>query len=188
MAKAGQRVILTNNQLSLTIERLCQQLIENHQEFTNTILLGLQPRGIHFSSRIHQRLTEILHDSNPKYGVLDASFHRDDFRRNEKIIKPSETNIDFPIEGKRVVLIDDVLYTGRSIRAAMDALMTMGRPEKVELMVLIDRRFSRDLPIQADYVGKQIDSISSEKVKVEWEEQHGKTQILLIQDKIEKIK
>ena len=183
MAKAGQRVILSNKQLSLTIERLCQQLIENHPDFTDTILIGLQPRGIHFSERINKRLNELVKNSPHKYGVLDASFHRDDYRRNEKIIKPSETNIDFSIEGKCVVLIDDVLFTGRSIRASMDALISMGRPEKVELMVLIDRRFSRDLPIQADYIGKQIDSISSEKVKVEWEEQHGKTQILLIQDK-----
>lgn len=185
MAKAGQRVILTKDQLSLTIERLCQQLIENHSDFSQTVLLGLQPRGIYFSERIYNRLCQILVKEKPGYGVLDSSFHRDDFRRSEKIIKPSETDINFSIEGKRVVLIDDVLFTGRSIRAAIDALIYMGRPAKVELMVLVDRRFSRDLPIQADYVGKQVDSISSEKVRVEWDEQHGKTQIILTEEEKE---
>ena len=183
MAKAGQRVILSKDQLSITIERLCQQLVENHHNFSNTVLLGLQPRGIYFSKRIYDRLISLIKDDKPEYGLLDASFHRDDFRRSEKIIKPSETDIDFTVENKTVVLIDDVLYTGRTIRAAIDALMHMGRPHKVELMVLIDRRFSRDLPIQADYIGKQIDSINSEKVKVNWEEKAGKTEIILLQGK-----
>ena len=183
MAKVGQRVILTEDQLSLTVERLCQQLIENHNNFSQSILLGLQPRGVNFSKRIYSQLSKMLKGTLPQYGVLDASFHRDDFRRSERLIQPLETEIDFSVENKKVVLIDDVLYTGRSIRAAIDTVMHMGRPSKIELLVLIDRRFSRDLPIQADYVGKQIDSIDSEKVKVTWKEKEGKTEIVLMQDK-----
>jgi len=92
----------------------------------------------------------------------------------------NKTDILFSIEGKRVVLIDDVLYTGRTIRAALDALMDFGRPQKVELMVLIDRRYSRELPIQPDYTGKSIDSIVTQKVKVLWQEKDGKDEVILI--------
>lgn len=164
------RIILDNQKFALTIERLCHQLIENHKDFSKTAIIGIQPRGIYLSKRICERLKAI----NPKLkfdsGVMDITFYRDDFRRRESPLKPSATQIDFSVESKKVVLIDDVLFTGRTIRAAMDALLDFGRPEHVELLVLIDRRFSRDLPIQADYVGKTIDSIESEHVKVEWAE------------------
>ena len=112
-------------------------------------------------------------------GNLDITFFRDDFRRREKPLIPSITNIDFSLENKKVILVDDVLYTGRTIRAGLDALLTFGRPSKVELLVLIDRRFRRDLPIQADYVGKMVDSLISERVSVEWEEIEGEDKIVL---------
>ncbi len=164
------RIILDNQKFALTIERLCHQLIENHKDFSRTAIIGIQPRGIYLSKRICQRLKAINPKLNFESGVMDITFYRDDFRRRENPLKPSATEIEFSIEGKKVVLIDDVLFTGRTIRAAMDALLDFGRPEHVELLVLIDRRFSRDLPIQADYVGKTIDSIESEHVKVEWAE------------------
>lgn len=164
------RIILDSKKFALTIERLCHQLIENHKDFSKTAIIGIQPRGIHLSKRIRQRLLAI----NPKLkfdsGVMDITFYRDDFRRRESPLTPSSTQLDFSVEGKKVVLIDDVLFTGRTIRAAMDALLDFGRPEQVELLVLIDRRFTRDLPIQGDYIGKTIDSIDSEHVKVEWAE------------------
>lgn len=173
-----KQVILNSVQFELTINRLCYQLIENHSSFENTVLIGLQPRGIHVLNRLKQQLESIL-STSVTCGNLDITFYRDDFRRREKPIIPSVTNIDFVIEGKKVVLIDDVLFTGRTIRSGIDALMAFGRPETVELLTLIDRRFSRHLPIQADYIGKSIDTITSERVNVEWKEIEGTDQVVL---------
>jgi pyrimidine operon attenuation protein/uracil phosphoribosyltransferase len=173
-----KQVILNSKQIELTINRLCFQLIENHNNFENSVLIGLQPRGIHVLSRLKNQLEEIL-NKEITCGNLDITFYRDDFRQRKNPIIPSVTNIDFIIENKKVIIIDDVLFTGRTIRSGMDALLAYGRPEKVELLTLIDRRFSRQLPIQADYVGKTIDSLKTERVNVEWKEIEGKDQIVL---------
>lgn len=173
-----KQVILDNQQVQLTMNRLAYQLIENHENFENTVLIGLQPRGILVLERL-KGLLESITGKPITCGQLDITFHRDDFRRREKPLIPSVTNIDFTIEGKEVVLIDDVLYTGRTIRAGLDALMAFGRPKRVELMVLIDRRFQRDLPIQADYVGNAVDALHSERVSVEWKEIEGTDKIVL---------
>lgn len=173
-----KQVILNEKQFELTLNRLCYQLIENHNDFSNTVLIGLQPRGIHLLQRLKVRLEEILHHEII-CGNLDITFYRDDFRRRERPIIPSVTNIDFIIENKNVVLIDDVLYTGRTIRSGIDALMAFGRPKTVELVVFIDRRFKRDLPIQADYVGKTIDTLISERVSVEWKDIEGEDKVVL---------
>jgi len=176
-----QKQILDEQQIDITITRLCFQLIEIHNDFTNTVLLGIQPRGVHLAQRVHSKLLEILKKKDVKCGSLDITFYRDDFRQKELI--PSSTKINFDIENKNVVLIDDVLYTGRTIRAALDAMLTLGRPKDVELVVLIDRRLSRNVPIQAKYVGKTIDSISSERVLVKWKEQDKKDEVLLLTEK-----
>lgn len=173
-----KQVILDNQQVQLTMNRLAHQLIENHDDFSNTVLIGLQPRGIYVLERM-KTLLETVTGQEITCGQLDITFYRDDFRRRERPIIPSVTNIDFTIEGKNVVLIDDVLYTGRTIRSGLDALMAFGRPKRVELMVLIDRRFQRDLPIQADYIGKAVDTLHSERVLVEWEQLEGKDKIVL---------
>lgn len=172
------QVILSSKQLDLTITRLCHELIESHSDFSNTVLIGLQPRGIHLVKRLRDRLIEIL-EMDPKCGSLDITFYRDDIRRREKPLLPSVTNIDFSIEGKNVVLVDDVLFTGRTIRAGLDALLSFGRPAKVELLVLIDRRFRRDLPIQSDYIGKSVDTLLNERVSVDWKELEGQDQVIL---------
>ena len=112
-------------------------------------------------------------------GNLDITFYRDDFRRRETPLIPSATNIDFVIEGKNVFIMDDVLYTGRTIRSGLDALLAYGRPDKVELLAMIDRRFKRDLPIEADYVGKTVDTLISERVSVEWSEIEGEDKVVL---------
>ncbi len=176
------RVILDSKKLNLTITRLCHQLIEQHKDFSQSAIIGVQPRGVFLANRIHQKLTEILKKKNIEYGKLDITFYRDDFRLKSKPMIADETNIEFSLEGKNIILIDDVLYTGRTIRAALDALLDYGRPADVELLVLIDRRLHRHLPIQAKYVGKVIDSITAEKVKVEWKEEDGADKIWIIED------
>jgi len=156
--------ILDKPQLDLTIQRLSHQLLENNVDFSATVIIGLQPRGVFLADKIIQHLKEVGY-GDIKYGKLDITFYRDDIRKELHV--PNHTDIPFSIEDKIVILVDDVLYTGRTIRAALDALLDFGRPQKVELCVLIDRRFSRQLPIQPDYSGKTIDSIISQKVKVE---------------------
>ncbi|NBR15622.1 MAG: bifunctional pyr operon transcriptional regulator/uracil phosphoribosyltransferase PyrR [Flavobacteriales bacterium] len=173
-----KQVILNAKHLELTLKRLSHELIESHNDFSDTVLVGLQPRGIHVVSKLKTILEEIL-GKTIICGNLDITFYRDDFRRRERPLIPSITNIDFSIENKKVVLIDDVLYTGRTIRSGLDALLTFGRPSKVELLVIIDRRFKRDLPIQADYIGKTVDTLVSERVSVEWQETEGEDKVVL---------
>lgn len=172
------KTVITAAQIQLTIKRLAHQLLENHVHLQNTVLIGLQPRGIYLSDRIVKEIQAEESIGQINYGKLDITFYRDDVRK--EIHVPNQTAINFSIEDKKVVLIDDVLYTGRTIRAALDALMDFGRPAKVELMVLIDRRYSRQLPIQPDYIGKSIDSIITQKVKVMWKEKDDKDEVVLI--------
>lgn len=174
----NERLILDSKKLQLTIKRLCYQLIENHHDFSDSVVLGLQPRGIYMADRIHKELEQIL-NKKVLLGRLDVTFFRDDFRRRENPLIPNATKIDFTIENKKVILIDDVLYTGRTIRSGLDAMLAYGRPQNVELMVLVDRRYSRHLPVEANYIGTQVDSIAEERVKVEWKETDGKDQIIL---------
>ena len=172
------KVILTQQQLVMTIKRLAHQLLENHNDLDNTVLVGIQPRGIYVSDRIVEEIKKETDPAKVAYGKLDITFYRDDIRR--ELHEANQTDIPFSIEGKKVILIDDVLYTGRTIRAALDALLDFGRPEKVELCVLIDRRYSRQFPIQPDYVGKSIDSIISQKVKVYWKKKDGKEEVEIV--------
>ena len=177
------RVILDSKKLDLTLTRLCHQLIEQHKDFSNSAIVGVQPRGVMLADRIYKKLSEILKKKDIDYGKLDITFYRDDFRLKSKPMIADETNIRFPLDGKNIILIDDVLYTGRTIRSALDAILDYGRPDDVELLVLIDRRLQRHLPIQAKYVGKVIDSIISEKVKVEWKEIDGADKVWIIEDR-----
>jgi pyrimidine operon attenuation protein / uracil phosphoribosyltransferase len=175
-----KKIILDAALLDFTISRLCQQLIENHSDFSNSAILGMQPRGVFLAEMIHEKLEKDLKINIP-FGVLDTTFHRDDFRRRETPVKANETRVPFILEGKKVVLVDDVLFTGRSVRAALDAMISFGRPAKVELLVLIDRKYNRDLPIAPDYVGKQVSTIATQKVLVELVAQgHKQNKIWLI--------
>ena len=162
------RVLLDDLKIDVLLNRLTCQLLEFHGDFSNTLLIGLQPRGIYLLDRIVKLLNNKYGIKNIKIGKLDTTFYRDDFRRSEKIHFAKATEIDFEVEGRKIVLIDDVLFTGRSIRAALTAIDYYGRPSVIELLVLIDRRFSRHLPIQPDYLGVQIDAIEGDKVRVEW--------------------
>lgn len=173
------KVLLTAKEVDIILRRLACQLIEKHLDFKDTILVGLQPRG----TFLLQRLLDILHKEYEiapiQHGLLDITFFRDDFRRNEKPLEASRTQMDVLVEDKKVVFIDDVLFTGRSIRSALTAIQSFGRPSEVELLVLIDRRFSRHLPIQPDYRGRQVDVINNEKVRVIWQEQEGEDAVYI---------
>lgn len=171
--------ILDAKAFGLTITRLCHQLIEDHGDLSGVAIIGLQPRGILLARRLRVELKRILGKEMLAYGELDITFHRDDFRHRTSLPSPSATQLDFTLDDRRVVLVDDVLFTGRTIRAGLDALLAFGRPASVQLLVLIDRRFSRQVPIQPDYVGKWVDSIADERVTVEWKESDGQDQVLL---------
>ena len=163
------KVLLSDKKINIILNRLCYQLIERHGNFSNVILIGLQPRG----TLLLDRLIKLLIKSGIaeiKTGKLDTTFFRDDFRRSEIPLSANTTVMDQSVEGKDIVLIDDVLFTGRSIRSALTAIDTYGRPKSIELLVLVDRRFSRHLPIQPDYLGAQIDALQGDKVKVVWSE------------------
>jgi len=175
--------LLDGPKFQITIQRLCHQLIENHNLFENSVILGIQPRGIFLAKRIVEQLKINLPKVKIESGNLDITFFRDDFRRKDGLLLPSSTEIDFIIEGKKVILMDDVLWTGRTIRAAMDALQSFGRPEKVELLTLVDRRFSRHLPIEADYIGIKVDTIASQKVIVSWKETDHEDKVILLSEK-----
>ena len=177
----SQKIILNSKEVSIILRRLACQLIENHYDFSNTVLIGLQPRGKFVANRIKEILEKHYNIVDIPLGFLDITFFRDDFRRSEKTLEASKTEIDFIVEDKKVVFIDDVLYTGRSIRAALTAIQSFGRPSEIELLVLIDRRFSRHLPIQPDYRGRQVDALNDEKVKVSWTENDGEDSVFLIQ-------
>lgn len=159
--------ILDKRQLHLTILRLAHQLLENHSNLDEVVFIGLQPRGVQISKLVVDNVRKLCPGEKVQYGILDITFYRDDVR--EELRFASKTDIPFSIEGKIVILIDDVLYTGRTIRAALDALQDFGRPQKVELCVLVDRIFNRELPIQPDYCGKAINTAFSQNVKVEWD-------------------
>ena len=171
-------IIMDKDQLTLTLKRLAHQLIENHYPFTDTCFIGIQPRGVPLSDFIVDYIRQLYPEADIKYGKLDITFYRDDIRQQLHV--PSETILPFSIENKKVVLIDDVLYTGRTIRAALDALLDNGRPSRVELCILVDRKYSRQLPIHPDYFGKAIDSIITQKVKVYW----GEDARVVLYDKI----
>ena len=156
-------------QFRLTLDRLAHQLVEEHGEFADAALIGIQPRGIHVASRLRDRIAEILGGPVPRCGDLDITFFRDDFRHDQPL-RAASTNLEFSVEGLNIVLVDDVLFTSWTIRAAMDALLAHGRPTTVELAVLVDRRFHRELPIEPKYVGRSVDSLDSQRVKVIWSE------------------
>ena len=178
-----QKLILLDGQkFQISITRLCHQLIENHSDFSNSVIIGIQPRGIFLAKRIQGELGRILPQIDIQHGNLDITFFRDDFRRKEGIHLPNSTEIAFIIEGKKVILVDDVLWTGRTIRAALDAILVFGRPQAVELLTLVDRRYSRHLPIKADYIGIQVDTIHSQKVIVHWQETDFKDQVILLSE------
>jgi pyrimidine operon attenuation protein/uracil phosphoribosyltransferase len=182
------KTILEDRRFELTIERLCHQLIEGYDRFDNTCIIGVQPRGVFLADRIYERLTSILKLKDIEYGKLDITFYRDDFRTRIKPLSADPIEMNFLVEDKKVILIDDVLYSGRTIQAAMTALNHYGRPKQVELVALVDRRFNRHLPIQSDYIGVVVDAVDEAYVEVQWQEETGNDKIILYAKKEDKYK
>ena len=178
----SKKVLLNAKEINIILHRLACQLIEKHHDFTATVLIGIQPRGTYLADRLVQMLKSDYKINAIQHGHLDITFFRDDFRRGEKILEANTTKINFIVENKNIVFIDDVLYTGRSIRAALTAIQSFGRPNEIELLTLIDRRFSRHLPIQPNYRGRQVDAINGEKVKVNWLENDGEDAVYLVRE------
>ncbi|CAA0194545.1 Bifunctional protein PyrR (Includes: Pyrimidine operon regulatory protein; Uracil phosphoribosyltransferase) [Tenacibaculum maritimum] len=178
----SRKALLNSKEIEIILHRLACQLIENHNDFSNTVLIGLQPRGSFLANRLAKLLETDYNIKNLELGYLDITFYRDDFRRREAPLEATSTQINFLIENKNVVLIDDVLFSGRSVRSALTAIQSYGRPNNIELLVLIDRRFSRHLPIQPNYKGRQVDAINQEKVKVDWKETSKEDAVFLIQN------
>ncbi|MBE0392355.1 Bifunctional protein pyrR [Flavobacterium sp. PL0002] len=175
-----QKVLLNSKEVNIILHRLACQLVEKHLDFKDTIIVGIQPRGTFMAERLKEILEKEYNTPEIMLGYLDITFFRDDFRRTDKPLEANKTKINFIVENKKVIFIDDVLFTGRSIRAALTAIQSFGRPSEIELLVLIDRRFSRNLPIQPDYRGRQVDAINDEKVKVNWKEKDGEDGVYLI--------
>ena len=174
-----KKILLDSKKIDLILNRLVCELVENHKDFNKTVLIGLQPRGTYLIEKILNIFKKKYPNINIKSGILDFTFFRDDFRRSEKTLKASSTQINFSIENKNVVLIDDVLFTGRSIKAAMSSIDSYGRPNSIELLVLIDRRYKREIPIQANYCGAKIDTFKGDKVNVVWSENSKKDVIYI---------
>jgi len=169
----GQHILFNHSQVNICLERLAYQLLENHDDFSETVLIGLQPRGRFLSENMVNILKNKYNLRELDYGYLDITFFRDDFRTKGDILIPNETNFKLNVNNKKVVFIDDVLYTGRTIRAALTAIESFGRPKSIELLILINRRYSRELPIQADYKGFNVDVYEDQKVYVNWSEKNN---------------
>ena len=176
-----RKVLLDSKKIDIILDRLVCQLVENHKDFDNTVLIGLQPRGTFLIDKILEIFNNKYPKINIKSGILDFTFFRDDFRRSKKTLSASSTQINFSVENKNVVLIDDVLFTGRSIKAAMSSMDSYGRPNSIELLVLIDRRYKREIPIEANYCGAKIDTFKGDRVNVVWGE-NSKDNIIYIEN------
>lgn len=172
-------ILLESRLLELTVRRLTQQVIENYYLSENLVVIGIQPRGVFLSQIIQSILSQEKKIKKFDYAEIDVTFYRDDFKIKPLSPSPQKITPGFSLDNKKVVLIDDVLYTGRTIRAALDCLQNYGRPESVELLVLVNRRFSRQLPIEANYVGVHIDSFDHQRVFIHWNKNWEKSQVFL---------
>lgn len=170
--------IIDEEGMSRTITRLAHEILERNRGLENVVLIGMRTRGEYIAQRLYDKIGQI-DGSLPPLGSLDVTLYRDDFRKRLKQPMVSVTNITFDVNEKDIILIDDVLYTGRTVRSALDALMDLGRPNTIQLCVLVDRGH-RELPIKADFVGKNIPTSLNEEVKVKMKEIDDEDAIYLI--------
>ena len=176
---------MSQEEIRRTLLRLSHQILERNKEPKNLGIVGIQRRGVHLATRISQIIEESTGQRIPS-GRVDITLYRDDLQRiaYQPIVRSTE--IPFSIDNMRLVLVDDVLYTGRTVRAAIDALLDIGRPRNIQLAVLVDRGH-RELPIRADYVGRNIPTSSGQMVEVRVTELDGKDEVLILDKKINEI-
>jgi pyrimidine operon attenuation protein/uracil phosphoribosyltransferase len=179
MAEKVKAQIINAEGLNRTITRLAHEIVERNRGVENLVVLGVRTRGVPIAERIIEKIYEIEHKKLP-LGILDVTIYRDDVFKKIKQPKVQTTEIRFDIDGKIVILVDDVLYTGRTVRAALDAIMDFGRPTKIELAVLVDRGH-RELPIRADYVGKNVPTSLGEEVQVKVKEVDYEDGVFLVE-------
>ena len=178
----NSRVIMDSERFGLTVRRLCHQLIERYDDFSAACLVGVQHRGV-WLMEVLMRELRALGVERLEHVKLDITFYGDDFRIRDKPLKANPTEMTFLVENKDVVLIDDVLYTGRTVQAALTALNDFGRARSVTLLTMVDRQFNRHLPIQPDFAGMRVDALDEAYVSVEYRQHHERDQIVLFSRK-----
>ena len=174
---AEQTVIMDENAVSRTLSRLAHEIIETNPEETTVCLVGIKRRGVPLAARIAEKMTAI-EGTAPAVGEVDITFYRDDLTTHSEQPVLNATRIDFDVTGKDVVLVDDVIFTGRTVRAAMEAVFDLGRPHTVQLAVLIDRGL-RELPFRPDFVGKNVPTRHSELISVNLREIDGEDKVTI---------
>ena len=171
------KILLDNEAYLDAVRKLGRQILDRHPRLENTAIIGIQQGGVVLADVLVQHLSEMVKDKEVLYGQLDITFYRDDL--HQKILSPDKMNIPFAIDGLQVILVDDVLFTGRTIKAALDVLLDYGRPARVELCVLADRKEHRQFPIEAGYKGLEIPTAATDKVKL-IKNENGETEVALI--------
>jgi pyrimidine operon attenuation protein / uracil phosphoribosyltransferase len=173
----SREVLQTEKEIGASLDRICEQLLGRHPQLEETVLVGIRTGGVFLAERLRQRVVEKKKVDLPT-GIIDITLYRDDWTRLSQTPQVKKAEIRFPVEDKNVLLVDDVLFTGRTIRAALDALLDLGRPRRVELAVLVDRGH-RELPICADYVGTTIETSRQDSINVELKELAGADQVVI---------
>ena len=174
----SEKIIMDSESITRTISRIVNEILERNHGAGDIVIIGIRTRGVHIAERIATEI-EKLEGIKPPLGTLDITLYRDDLRQKTEWPEVKKTEISFPVEDKIVILVDDVIYTGRTTRAAIEAIMDFGRPSSIQLAALIDRGH-RELPIQADYAGGKIPTLINEIVRVNLKEVDGKDQVIVV--------
>jgi pyrimidine operon attenuation protein/uracil phosphoribosyltransferase len=174
---ASREIVQGEKDIEISLSQICEQLVSKHPQLNEMVLVGIRTGGVFLAERLRQKILQKRGVDLPN-GIIDITLYRDDWTRLSQNPEVKKTEIHFPIEDKEVLLVDDVLFTGRTVRAAIDALLDLGRPRRIELAVLIDRGH-RELPICADYIGKILETSKQDSVNVELKEWVGIDQVII---------
>jgi len=178
VTRNGARQVMDALAIQRALVRIAHEILERNKGTEHLALVGIRSRGVYLAERLRRKVKEIEGGALPPFGVVDITLYRDDLDRGVDNPVVKGTDIPFAVEGRRILLVDDVLFTGRTVRAAMDALVDFGRPQSIQLAVLVDRGH-RELPIRADYVGKNLPTSLREQVQVLLAEADGKDEVLI---------
>ena len=178
MTANGTRQVMDAVAIQRALVRIAHEILERNKGTEELALVGVRSRGVYLAERIRMKIREIEGGTAPPFGVVDITLYRDDLDRGVQNPMVQGTDMPFPVDGRRILLVDDVLFTGRTVRAAMDALVDFGRPQSIQLAVLVDRGH-RELPIRADYVGKNLPTSRREQVQVRLAEADGADEVVI---------